>query len=73
MDDRLDLTHRSLVSRFVAQDANPETATRIFVTFTTTDAAARAREKFEGRYFAGRRIHAVLYDDARLLAQDYTG
>ena len=55
------------------QDPNPETAAKIFVIFANTDAAARAREKFEGRFFAGRRIKAVLYDDVRILAQDYSG
>lgn len=37
-------------------------AVRVFVLFSTAEAAAAAINKMHGRFFAGHQIQAVLYD-----------
>jgi splicing factor 45 len=57
---------------FEATDAGiaPHLAVRIFVQFTSIEAAVKARAEMDGRFFGGRQISAAFYDEGRFEAQD---
>ena len=48
----------------------PALAVRIFVQFTSVEAAVKARAEMDGRFFGGRQISAAYFDEARFEAQD---
>ena len=57
---------------FEATDGSvaPALAVRIFVQFTSVEAAVKARAEMDGRFFGGRQISAVFFDEGRFEATD---
>ena len=54
----------------VAPDQPEDEAVRLFLRFDTKKSAAMAFLDMEGRYFAGRRISATFYQEARFERKD---
>ncbi|VDP98003.1 unnamed protein product [Trichobilharzia regenti] len=50
-----------------------EFTVKIFVVFSDLESTNRAITALNGRYFAGRKVHAELYDIEKFISNDFTG
>lgn len=55
------------------EDENTEIIVKIFVEFSETSEAEKAKEALNGRYFAGRMVRASLYDQTLFDHSDFSG
>lgn len=56
-----------------SEEDNAEVLVKIFVEFKETKSAKAAKDSLNGRFFAGRRVTADIYDQALYEDQDYSG
>ena len=56
-----------------SEEEDAEVIVKIFVEFQTADGAKKAKEALNGRFFAGRRVQAAVYDQELYDNNDFSG